>query len=96
MAVGGAVGLAIVLSSAIPFLSSLRHVSPKQLLANTTMADISYFKKSLPYIAIPIVLAIALYILSGNIWLVLYSVLTLIVLFVLFMFVAHSVIRLLS
>jgi hypothetical protein len=94
--VGGIVGLAMVLSSAIPFLTSLKHVSPKQLLTNSDTAEISYFRKSIPYGVIPIVLAIALYILSGKVWLVLISVSLLIVLFALFMVIALGAIRLLS
>ncbi len=33
--VGGTVGLVIMLSSAVPFIFSLKNVSPKQLLTNT-------------------------------------------------------------
>jgi len=92
--VGWFVGLSMVVSSALPFFRSLRDVSPKQLLTKASSAQKSSLAQVLIYTPIPIVLGSILYILSSSISGVIYGITGLIVLFLLFMWIARSIIHL--
>ncbi len=92
---GGIVGLLIMISASLPFFESLRNVSPKYLLIRA--GEISRKKvlsMFLFYIPIPILMMIFLYFISGNIKLVFYSVLLLVVIFSLFMLFSHVLLHL--
>lgn len=80
---GGLVGLIIVVIGSLPFLYSVKKVTPKQLLqsGNHTFSRSSFLTKILVYIPIPLVLVGILYVLTQDFEISLYSVLTVIVLF---------------
>lgn len=93
---GGIIGLLIMISASLPFFESLRKISPKYLLTRT--GDISRKKilsMFLFYLPIPILMMIFLYLISGNIKLVFYSVSLLIVVFSLFMFISYIFLKIL-
>jgi putative ABC transport system permease protein len=82
---GGVSALVLCVISALPFLRSLRLVSPKQLLQRTTdSAEESWWSAYVWYVPIPVFLLVVLFGISQNVYLALYSVLVLVVLFVLF------------
>ncbi len=92
---GGIVGLLIMISASLPFFESLRNVSPKYLLIRA--GEISRKKvlsMFLFYIPIPILMMIFLYFISGNIKLVFYSVLLLVIIFSLFMLFSYALLHL--
>ncbi len=93
---GGIIGLLIMISASLPFFESLRVISPKYLLTRT--GDISRKKilsMFLFYLPIPILMIIFLYLISGNIKLVFYSVSLLIVVFSLFLFISYIFLKIL-
>lgn len=93
---GGIIGLLIMISASLPFFESLRKISPKYLLTRT--GDISRKKilsMFLFYLPIPILMVIFLYLISGNIKLVFYSVSLLIVVFSLFIFISYIFLKIL-
>ena len=106
--VGGIIGFLIILAAALPFFSSIKNISPKELLLSAKINDIDNNKNQnkyknlykllrliLLYLPIPIILTASLYILSSNISLVFYSMLGLIICFALFMLVSYFVINIL-
>ncbi len=106
--VGGIIGFLIILAAALPFFSSIKNISPKELLLSAKINDIDNNKNQnkyknlykllrliLLYLPIPIILTASLYILSSNISLVFYSMLGLIICFALFMLVSYFIINIL-
>ena len=106
--VGGIIGFLIILAAAIPFFSSVKNISPKELLLSAKINDADNNKNQnkyknlykllrliLLYLPIPIILTASLYILSSNISLVLYSMMGLIICFALFMLVSYFIINIL-
>lgn len=92
---GALMGTLVILSAALPFFRSLRNVTAKQLLANTSDEQQLTYQTFLLYLPIPVVISLLLYILSGDLLLVLYSMLGLISAFALFMLVTYFIIKVL-
>jgi putative ABC transport system permease protein len=80
---GGIVGLVIVVIGSLPFLYSVKKVTPKQLLqsGNHGVSRATLLTKILVYIPIPLVLIGILYVLTQDFEVSVYSVLTVISLF---------------
>lgn len=92
----GFMGLFIIVASALPFLLSLKKISPKQLLATVSdKSNLNYIKSTVFYLPIPILLFSFLYIISKDLKLSLYSVLGLIGIFVFFLILSFVVIKIL-
>lgn len=98
---GSLFGAAFIIISAIPFLSSLKKVEPKELLSNqsqgTTLKNWKAirFKNLLIYTPIPLLLIGLIYLVSGDAMLALYSVLACAILFIFFMALAWGILRVL-
>lgn len=91
---GGIIGLLIMISASLPFFESLRNISPKYLLIRA--GDISrkkIFSMFLFYLPIPILMMIFLYFISGNVKLVFYSVMLLVIVFSVFMFISYVLLK---
>lgn len=99
---GALFGLVFVIISALPFLFALRRVDPKELLlgqAKTAPQNITKsqaLKKILYYSPIPISLIVLLYLVSGDVYLSLLSVLACGFLFLFFMTVTFFSLQLLK
>ncbi len=92
----GFMGLFIIVASALPFLLSLKKISPKQLLATVSdKNNLNYIKSTAFYLPIPILLFSFLYIISKDLKLSLYSVLGLIGIFVFFLVLSFIIIKIL-
>lgn len=91
---GGVFGIVFILSSSVPFLSSLRSVLPKELLSTTSSFDTTIsLRRVLLFLPIPLLLTALLYVVSKDILLVLYSVLGLIVVFGFFAMLSYFIIE---
>lgn len=94
---GGGVGCILILAAALPFFQSLRGVLPKQLLGpSSAMSRTDILHSAIFYLPIPVLLALFLYILSGKLSLVLYSVGGLILAFGVFTALTYGIMRLLA
>lgn len=85
-----------MLSSAVPFLASLRDVTPRQLLSNTPNNSPIKKSKIIPYSLIPLMLSGILYMLTADIYLVSISIVILVVIFIFFMWIARICISFLA
>ena len=82
---GGISGLILIIISSVPFFNSLNLISPKELLLSiSTRSSSTTLKRIVSYTPLPLFLALLLYIISGNIMLSVYSVFTLLLLFLIF------------
>ncbi len=92
---GGIIGLLIMISASFPFFESLRNISPKYLLIRVNNISRKKIYSMLGYyIPIPVLMMLFLYLISGNLKLVLYSVLSLVCVFSLFMCISYVLLKL--
>lgn len=95
-ALGGLVGLLIIVVSALPFFRSLKNIMPKQLLSHTVdKRSRTTVTAVLLYLPVLFLLSVFLYILSQNWMLIFYSVGGLTITFILFMGISRGIIMLL-
>lgn len=98
---GSLFGMLFIIISAIPFLSSLKKIEPKELLSNQSQRNILKnwrnlrIKDFLAYAPIPLLLVGLIYLVSGDLFLALYSVIACAGLFIFFMAVAYVLLTIL-
>lgn len=90
---GGISGFLLIIVASIPFFNSLKYITPKELLSNSSTP---YKKRNvysyIVYAPLPLVIGILLYSISKNIQLTSYAVLGVASLFLFFMLISHSII----
>lgn len=91
--IGAVSGLLLIAISSIPFFSSLRSITPKELLANISVTTTKKsYASFLMYIPLPLFLGLILFGISRDITLTLYAVLGLITLFSFFGVISYGII----
>jgi len=91
---GGILGAVFILVSSLPFLVALTKIHPKELLMNQSQSKQGFrWKDGFAYFPVPVLLVVILYIITGDILLSLGSVITCIVLFIVFMLMSYGLLK---
>ncbi len=87
---GGFFGIIFIVCASAPFLYSLRSIVPKELFSAVAISKKDYFiKRVMLFLPIPIVLTVLLYGISGDFFLVMYSIAGLVVIFSFFVVISY-------
>lgn len=91
---GGLFGLLFIVLTALPFLQLVRQVEPKELLLNTTtLTKIFSLRQVIFYVPTPLFVGGTLYLVSGNLLIATLGVLLCLIVFLMFMFLVHFILK---